>query len=437
MDGYRPTRRGFVQGGLATAALGFARPVFGSVEYASDILVLVFLRGGVDGLDLLPPMGGADRSRYEAARPTLKVPLTGSGAALTLDGGFGLHPSAAPLMPFYDRGRMAVVHAAGMHNPTRSHFEAQDFIEFGTPGEKTIGSGWLHRHLASASNLPAEIMIPALASGYLQPLSLLGSRETLTLADPDDFGFATGPWSWRDEQHVALRNLYGKASDAIHDSGAQTINSVDIVNAYVTDDYMPAGGAVYGDDEVGTRFKVAAQMISLDLGIRVVTLDIGGWDTHESQGTGPGGFFSNLLSSLSDGLSAFLTDLGARGRGDQITVVAMTEFGRRLEENADQGTDHGHAVPMLLFGDNVVGGIHGEWPGLEPENLFEGVDLEVTTDFRRVLTEVLIKRCHNRRISQVFPGYEGYSALGVVEGRDVAPFDPAPLAPGGRRGPAD
>jgi uncharacterized protein (DUF1501 family) len=176
-------------------------------------------------------------------------------------------------------------------------------------------------------------------------------------------------------------------------------------------------------------------MISLDLGIRIATIDIGDWDTHENQGTGPNGFFANLLTSFSNGLAAFLTDLQARGWGNTMTVVAMTEFGRRLQENADQGTDHGHAVPMMLFGGNVVGGLHGEWPGLERERLFEGVDLEVTTDFRRILTEVLIKRLGNRRIDKVFPGYGGSSALGVVDGLDLPPHDGSPRRPTGRKRP--
>lgn len=435
MNIFNLTRRGFIQGGLAAAGLSFIRPAFASAADDSDILVVVFLRGGMDGLDLVPPVSGPDRALYEAARPTLKVPLSGDGAALGLDGGFGLHPGAAPLIPLWEQGRMAIVHATGMHDPTRSHFEAQDFIELGTPGDKSIGSGWLHRHLASASNLPQEILIPALASGELQPMSLLGSTDTLTLDEPEYFTFATGPWLWNEAQHAALTRLYGMQSSAVHAAGRQTITSVDIVDAYVTDDYQPAGGAVYGEDEIGARFEVAAQMISLDLGIRVATIDIGGWDTHENQGAGPGGFFSNLVGSLSNGLAAFHTDLDARGHGDRLTVVVMTEFGRRVEENADQGTDHGHGVPMLLLGNNVVGGLHGEWPGLDPEQLFEGIDLEVTTDFRRILTEVLIKRLGNRRIDRVFPGYSGYSALGVVEGLDLPPADDSPRRPRGRVAP--
>jgi uncharacterized protein (DUF1501 family) len=415
-----PTRRSFVTGGLAVTAYSLVRPTPLIATAPPDILMVVFLRGGMDGLTLLPPVSGTDRALYEAARPTLRVPLAGDGAALTLDGHFGLHPAAAPLMPLYDSGRMAVVHATGMHNPTRSHFEAQDYLELGTPGDKTIGSGWLHRHLQSASNLPPEIMIPALASGNLQPMSLFGSAETLTLDDPEFFRFDTGPRLWNSAQHAALKSLYETGETVVAAAGRQSIISVEIVQTHVTDDYTPAGGAVYGGDEAGTRFELAAHMISLDLGIQVVTIDLGGWDTHENQGNASGGTFAGLVGSASDGLAAFMTDMDARGISDRLTLVVMTEFGRRLQENADQGTDHGHAVPMMLFGDNVVGGLHGSWPGLEQDRLFEGVDLEVTTDFRQVLSEVLIERLGNDAIEHVFPGYEGHRALGVVSGGSAA-----------------
>ena len=428
-----PTRRSFIKGGLAVTAYGLAQPNRAFAATDPDILVVVFLRGGMDGLNLVPPVGGPDRALYTASRPNLAVPLEGDGAALTLDGTFGLHPAAEPLMSFFDSGRLAVVQATGMHDPTRSHFEAQDYLELGTPGDKTVGSGWLHRHLASASNLPSEIMIPALASGNLQPLSLLGSGETLTLDDPEKFDHSTGPPRWRDAQHLALKDLYALGSSPVHAAGTQSIDSVEIVQTHVTDEYTPAGGASYGADDAGSRFELAAHMITLDLGIQVVTVDIGGWDTHENQGIGTAGTFAGLVSSASNGLAAFQTDMDARGLGGRITVVVMTEFGRRLEENADAGTDHGHAVPMLLLGDNVIGGLHGHWPGLAPEQLFEGVDLEVTTDFRQVLSEVLVRRLGYHKIDEVFPGYAGYQPLGVV--RDSAPAMPSTRRPGGRLSP--
>jgi hypothetical protein len=275
-----------------------------------------------------------------------------------------------------------------------------------------------------------------MAAGNMQPISLLGSGETLTLDDPEFFTFATGPWLWVEEQREAMERIYGLETSLVNAAGLQSMNAVDIVATHVTGDYQPAGGAVYGDDETGGRFQLAAQMLSLDLGIQVVTIDLGDWDTHENQGTGPGGLFAGLIGSLCSGLSAFMTDMGARGIGERLTVVVMTEFGRRLEENGDQGTDHGHAVPMFVLGANVAGGLHGSWPGLAPDQLFEGVDLEVTTDYRNVLSEILIKRLGNRRIGEVFPGYTGYDPLGVVQGADLPPiYDDVRAGGGGRVSP--
>lgn len=430
---FAPTRRSFVKGAFATAAATAVspRPLWASTT-DHDALVVVFLRGGMDGLTLVPPVSGPDRSIYEDARPTLGVPLSGADSALTLDGGFGLHPAAAPLMPFYDTGRLAVVHATGMHDPTRSHFEAQDYMELGTPGVKSIGSGWLHRHLASAAHLPSEILIPALAAGTMQPLSLLGSGETLTLDDPEFFTFATGPWQWVEEQRIVMEQIYGLETSVVNAAGLQSMNAVDIVATHVTGPYNPAGGAVYSPGETGDRFQLAAQMLSLDLGIQVVTIDLGAWDTHENQGSGSGGMFSGLVGSLSAGLAAFMTDMEARGIGDRLTVVVMTEFGRRLEENGDLGTDHGHAVPMLVMGPNVNGGFHGSFPGLAPGQLFEGVDVEVTTDYRQVLSEILIKRLGNRRIGEIFPDYTDYNAMGVVQGADLPPIYTDVRTGGGR-----
>jgi len=428
---FAPTRRSFVKGAFATAAAAAVspRPLWASAT-DHDALVVVFLRGGMDGLTLVPPVSGPDRTIYENARPSLGVPLSGAGAALSLDGGFGLHPAAEPLMPFYNTGRLAVIHATGMHNPTRSHFEAQDYIELGTPGLKSVGSGWLHRHLASAANLPPEILIPAMAAGNMQPNSLLGSGETLTLDDPEFFTFSTGPKLWVEEQRVVMEQIYGLETSLVNAAGLQSMNAVDIVATHVTGAYSPAGGAVYGPDEAGSRFQLAAQMLSLQLGIQVVTIDLGGWDTHENQGSNTGGAFSGLVGSFSSGLAAFMTDMEARGIGERLTVVVMTEFGRRLQENGDEGTDHGHAVPMLVMGSQVNGGLHGSFPGLEPEQLFEGVDLEVTTDYRRVLSEILIKRLGNRRIGEIFPDYTDYSALGVVQGADLPPIY-SDVRPGG------
>jgi uncharacterized protein (DUF1501 family) len=429
-----PNRREFVKGCVVTAiAAGTARGAPADTAADHDILVLVFLRGGMDGLSLVPPIKGADRSLYQSSRPSLQIPTSGQNAAIPLAGDFGLHPAAQPLMRLFEDGRLAIVHATGMHDPTRSHFEAMDFMEIGTPGDKSLASGWLHRHLASSGAMPEQITVPALSAGFMQPTSLLGSTETLTVDDTEFFTFSTGPWMWQDPQRAALRRMYEARSSRVHTAGLQTLNGVDIVEAHGTGEYTPAGGAVYQEDEFGSRMQLVARMIKTDLGIRVVTVDIGGWDTHESQGEEGGGFFAGLLGSVSSGLEAFYTDMAGSGLGDRFTLVTMTEFGRRTEENGDGGTDHGHAAPMLLLGDNVVGGLHGAWPGLSPSNLFEGLDLEVTTDYRRVLSEVLIRRLGNPDLSTVFPGYQGYQPLGVVMGEDVDPGGHTRYRRGGNR----
>lgn len=431
-----PTRRSFLAGCAAvTAAAGLPGRARADAVSDPDLLVVVFLRGGMDGLNLVCPLTGSDRTRYDSHRPNLAVPATGAGAALDLGGGFGLHPAAQQLFDLYDRGRLAIVHACGMHDPTRSHFEAQDFMELGTPGSKSVASGWLHRHLASASNLPEEILVPALSAGLLQPMSLLGSPEALTLDEADFFTFSTGPGRWNEPQRLSMRHLYGADETPVHAAGRTTMDSVEIVDAYVSPDYTPAGALPYPDNEIGRRFKLVAQMLAADIGTRVATLDIGDWDTHENQGAGPTGAFGDLVGALSDSLGAFQTDMEALGLAERMTIVTMTEFGRRLDENADAGTDHGHAAPMLLLGSNVNGGLHGEWPGLAPSQLFEGLDVEVTTDYRQVLSEVLIRRLGNPELATVFPGYTGYRPLGVVQGEDLQPTaDSRSRGPGGRAG---
>ncbi len=419
-----PTRRTFLKGSLATAA-ALTAPRFGLAAFDgstdSQILVVLFLRGAADGLNLVPPVDGADRGRYEAARPNLAIPTSGAGAALELDRGFGLHPAMEPLLPIYRSGRLAVVLAAGMNEPTRSHFEAQDYMELGTPGRKNTPTGWLQRHLSTMGGLPAQVLVPSLAVGSIQPLSLLGSYETLTVEDVEYFTFATGPWQWNEAQRTSLRRICSHDTAETGLAGLQAMNAVDIVEAYSSGAYQPAGGATYPDDAFGRSLQLVARMIRAEVGLRVVATDLDGWDTHEGQGDGSGGYFAELAGSLGRGLAAFYTDMEAAGHAGRITLVAMTEFGRRLAENADGGTDHGHAAPMLVLGGRVVGGVHGEWPGLARDQLFEGIDLAVTTDYRRVLSEILVERIGNPRLGEVFPGYGGYEPLGIVE-----PAEPVP-----------
>jgi len=426
----KPTRRRFVQGCSAAiagvAGARFTNLVFGAPgdTINEEILVVIFLRGGMDGLNVVMPIAGVDRGYYEAARPDLKVPASGTGSALSLSSQFGLHPAAAPLHSLYQSGKMSVVLAAGLDEANRSHFDAQEYIERGTPGDRTTATGWLARHFASAGNLPDEIVMPSLSVGNTQATSLFGDRDNINLTDPGSFNLQIGPWGWRDAQRQALRHLYTGDDTWLHASGLQALDSMDIIELNASGSYTPANGAVYPSNSFGDSMQVVAQMVKLDLGLRVAAVDLGGWDTHNGQGNGSGGFFAGLLGTLAEGMAALYTDLDgidAANYSERLTVVAQSEFGRRLFQNDDEGTDHGHGNVMLVLSGNAVGGVHGSWPGLAPAQLFDNADLTVTTDFRRVLSEILIRRLGNNHLGYVFPGYTDYSPLGVVSGTDIPP----------------
>ena len=422
------SRRGFVAGCCAgIAALTGAR--FNSLAFADPVanqetLIVLFLRGGMDGLNLLPPIAGVDRGFYEAARPTLQVPTAGAGAAIDLNGAFGLHPSAIALHGLYQDSRLAFVQGVGQTIPNRSHFDAMQYLELGTPGQKNITSGWLARHLATASNLPSEIILPSLSVGNLQTTSLLGSYETVNMNDPESFNLRTGPYRWRPNQRTALRKLYEGGSSWMHDSGLQALNAVDVIELNASGAYVPANGAVYPAGQFGDHLQVIAQMIKLELGLTVATVDLGGWDTHNQQGNGSGGYFAGLIQELTEGMAAFYQDLdgsGAANFTNRMTMVVQSEFGRRFVQNADDGTDHGHGNLMMVMGGNVNGGLHGSFPGLDPDQLFEGDDLEVSTDYRQVLSEILIRRMCNPQLGAIFPNYFDYAPMGIVNGPDLAP----------------
>ena len=377
--------------------------------------------GGIDGLDLMPPIGGVDRGYYETARPTLQIPISGPGAALPLGTSpFGLHPGAAPLLELFDNGDLALVQATGLHEANRSHFDAQEYMELGTPGIKATPTGWLTRHLQTTQEIPDEVIMPTLAMGGLQQASLRGEFEAVNLINPDIFSLQIGPWRWLPAQRTSLRRLYGFENTPLHVAGTKALDAVDVIELYVSDDYTPANGAVYPDSSFGDHLQVIAQMMKLELGLHVATIDLGDWDTHDGQDY----YLPLLLDDLSRGLQALYTDLdgsGAQNYTQNLTVVAMSEFGRRLEQNADNGTDHGHGNLMMVLGGNVNGGIHGVWPGLAPGQLFEGIDVAVTTDYRTILSEILIRRLANNRLGTIFPGFTDYSPLGIVTGADLPP----------------
>ena len=425
---FKTTRRGFMVGCSATIASwtsGLSFTAFGSAaaEPNQDILLVVFLRGGVDGINIVPPIAGDDRGSYEAKRPRIAVPVSGANAALPLDDRFGLHPGAAALHGLYQDKKLAVVHAAGLTSDTRSHFDAMQFMELGTPDSKSSTTGWLTRHLQTAGNLPDQIIMPAVAVGNLQPTSLLGSRDSIGMTSPNDFNFG-GHWFYGDRQREAMRKMYGGAS-WLHEAGIQTLDAIDVVESANPGSYTPGNGAVYPNSGFGRSLQTVAQVIRMQLGLRVATIDLGGWDTHEYQGDGGAGYFSDKLSELGSGIEALLLDLSNDNGTDhtkRMTVVVMSEFGRSFQENASRGTDHGHGNVMLVVGGAVNGGVvYGDWPGLSTEQLYDRRDLDITTDYRRVLSEILIRRLGNPKLGAIFPGYQGYAPLGILQGTDVEP----------------
>ncbi len=423
----KASRRDFLVGcSTAIAAMAGSRLshlVFGAGGNAQqqNVLVYVFLRGGIDGLSLVSPVDGADRGPYEEARPILKVAATGPNSALELDGQFGLHPGAAPLHSLYQDGKLAIVHAVGMDHDTRSHFDAQEFIELGTPGQKGGSAGWLSRHLQSRPM--GEGRIASTSLGALRPTSLLGDPGTLVLTDTASYQLNSTDYQWKEAQQLALRRLYELRNSVVHESGAQALDTMDFVEAFVTEDYQPTNGAIYPQGELGDHLQIIAQLMKLQAGLSVATVDVGGWDTHDNQGVN-GGYFTNLVSLLANGLAALYRDLDSGGNGNLancLTIVLQSEFGRRLRENANRGTDHGHGNVMLVMGGSVNGGLYGQWPGLGPDQLFDNADLQVTTDFRRVLSEVLIRRLGNPRLGQIFPGFSNYTPMAVVQGDNLVP----------------
>ena len=296
------SRRGFIAGCssavAAYAGTRFNTLAFGGNGVSDEILVTVFLRGGMDGLSLVPPIGGADRGYYESARPNIAVPTSGTNAALPLGGPHGFHAAThapasgeSPPATFYDLfqdGKLSIVLAAGMHEDNRSHFDSMNFMELGTPGSLSTPDGWMTRHLLSASNLPPEIVMPALSVGNLEAAALRGSTESVNMTNPDSFSLSVGPYQWRNAWRVAMRKLYGGGSSWLHQSGAEALDAIDIIELNSNGAYVPANGAIYPSTTFGSHLQTIARMIRLDIGLRVATVDYGGWDTHNGQGESGG-----------------------------------------------------------------------------------------------------------------------------------------------------
>ena len=410
----------------ATHGARFNSLAFGAPGQGDEHLIVISLRGGMDGLNFLVPRDGVDRGYYEAARPDLQIPsasLVDIGSAA-----FGLHPSAAALQPVFQDQGLAIVQAVGLAEVNRSHFAATRIMELGT-GVDGGGNGWLTRHLATSSGIPVEALMPAVAVGYEMPYSLLGEYRTVNFGDPEGFNINYSHWNWRDKQKDALEQLYGAGDTWMHNSGAQAKIAMDIIETHLGDSvsYVPANGAVYPtNDSLGEHLRYTAQLIKLDLGLQVATIDFGGWDTHEGQEGGTTGYFAEQIGHLAQALAAFYMDLDDTAAGNPLqrtTVVVTSEFGRELRQNSDQGTEHGFGNVMMVLGGPVNGGLYGTFPGLHEDQLFDGTDVAATTDYRRVLAEILTKRLGTNDLSQVFPGYSGYSPMGLIQGPTASIFE--------------
>ena len=399
------SRRYFLKNG-AIAMLGMAslpsflqRAVAATAATGKKKMVVLFQRGAMDGLNVVVPFG---ERNYYAMRPTIAIPPPQNGstdAALDLDGFFGLHPSLQPLQPLFRKGQLAIVQAVGSPDPTRSHFDAQDFMESGTPGLKATDNGWLNRALLS---MPEEKPSPfrAVAFGPYLPRTLQGSSPAVAIPDLKQFKM-NGP-----QQTVegGFEAMYAQTVDAaMRGVGNETFEAIDQLKKINPDSYQPDNGAEYPKNRFGQSLQEIAELFKANVGLEVALLDSGGWDHHVNEG-GVQGQLSNLLRDLGQGIAAFHQDMG--DRMGEVVFVSMSEFGRTARENGNRGTDHGHANCMFVMGGGVKGGrVYSRWPGMSEGELYQGRDLAVTTDYRSVIGEIMTKHLGNHDLKTVFPGF--------------------------------
>jgi uncharacterized protein (DUF1501 family) len=399
------TRRSFLRTAAITIGAVGAAPSWllraaAQAENDRKILVAIFQRGAADGLNIVVPFF---EPRYYELRPGIAIPTPGrQNGGLDLDGRFALHPALQPLKPLWDGGQLAIVHATGSHDPSRSHFEAQDYMECGSPGV-TTEDGWLNRTLPPLRADASPVRAIA-ASGAQLPKTLRGSSGAIAVDNLPRFRVADASTS------ELLERLYAASPDArLKAQGKATFDAVRFIESVRARQATSAPGVQYVG-EFGQRLQQIAGLIKADVGVEVAFADIGGWDHHSNEN----GQLANLLRQFGGSLAAFARDLG--DRMEDVVVVTMSEFGRTVKENGNAGTDHGHGNVMMVMGGGVRGGrIYGRWPGLEPEQLYEKRDLAVTTDFRDVLGEIVGGHLE-QKVDRVFPGYQPAATLGFFNG---------------------
>lgn len=413
-------RRVFLKGGaLSLVTLGLSPSFLQRTAFAMPLpraargktLIVLFQRGAADALNLVIPFG--DRGYY-AARPQLAIgsPARTNGAvgAIDLDGFFGLHPALSGFKPLWDRGLLVPIHAVGSPSATRSHFDAQDYMETGTPDRKGTSDGWLNRYLAVQGTCeactPASRGAPpfrAVAMSAQTPRILGGHAPVVAMNSIDEFSIRSAG----SDAERRLEALYRTGNaDLVHGSGSEMFEALKVLKAANPQQYTPQNGAVYPRSEFGNRLLQIAQLIKAGVGLEVAFADIGGWDTHVNQG-GAQGQLANRLTDFSSSIAALVTDLG--DRMEDVVILTCSEFGRTVRQNGTGGTDHGHAGAMFVIGGSLGASkkVFGRWPGLAPEQLYEGRDLALTTDFRAVFSEVVSRHLGGSQLEAVFPGYAG------------------------------
>jgi uncharacterized protein (DUF1501 family) len=415
------SRRVFLKNGaFALVSLGFAPSFVARTAYAQGRsararqLITIFQRGAVDGLSVVVPFGDSD---YYRERPSIAIARPGANGdaavtAVDLDGFFGFNPRLRPLKPFWDQRSLAIVHACGSPDATRSHFDAQDYMETATPGVKSTQDGWLNRYLRARALEPASQSADAAGTGSpfravsltpQLPRMLQGSAPALAMNQIGQFGIRGGAGG--DSVGASFEAQYAAAADRIlGGTGRDAFDAMKLLKVADPAKYQPENGADYPRTPFGQALRQIAQLVKADVGLEIAFAEVGGWDTHVNQGSSQGQL-ANRLDDFSRGIAAVVTDLGSR-MADTV-ILTMSEFGRAVRENGNRGTDHGHGNAMMAIGGSVRGGkVYGRWPGLSIEQRYERRDLAITTDFRDVFSEVVVRHLGVRDARPIFPGYD-------------------------------
>jgi uncharacterized protein (DUF1501 family) len=373
------------------------------------VMVCIFQRGAMDGLMAVTPFTD---TYLQSARPDLSLSAVSGGKGnplIDLDGRWGLHPGMKAFEPLYREGRLGIVHGIGSPNNTRSHFDAQDYMESGTPFNKGTASGWLNR---AVGLLGHEALTPftAVSLTTALPRSFYGDHPSVAISNLQDFAIQLrGNPAAASTAARSFEDLYDQTSPGLlHETGKESFEAMKMLQRADVRNYQPAGGAVYPNSPLGNSLRQVAQLIKMDVGLEVAFTESNGWDTHFNQGT-DNGVFARNVTDLSNSITAFWTDMGAYQ--DDVTVMTMTEFGRTVHQNGTGGTDHGRGSCNFILGNNVAGGtVHGNVGVLAVENLEDGRDLPVTTDFRSVFSAVADAHLKISDDKALFPGWDGKKA---------------------------